>query len=147
MRKWSSPTPSLHNQLTGRRSRRLDIANERLPEYFASNSFPYVPVPSMRQPLAAHIQGRGWGSGSTTPTGEGDGTPEPSPGAGADVPGAWPGQMPVEEMMKRRLDDDEEDGGYVERMAERLAHGRRPSPSPSPSAKNRPRPVKRHETA
>ena len=96
----------------------------------------------MRQPLAAHMQ-RGWGSGSTTPTGEGNGTPEPSPGAGADVPGAWPGQMPMEEMIKRHIDDEDEDGGYVERMAERLAHGRRASPG----ATDRPRPLKRHETA
>ncbi|KAH9177624.1 Metallo-dependent phosphatase [Lactarius sanguifluus] len=64
-------------------ARRLDIANERLPEYnYAPTSFPFVPVPSMRQPLATQMQ-RAWGSGSTTPTGEGDGgTPEPSPGAG-----------------------------------------------------------------
>ena len=97
----------------------------------------------MRQPFAAHMQ-RGWGSGSTTPTGEGDGTPEPSPGASADVPGAWPGQIPMEELIKRRVGDDEE-GGSVELMAERLAHGRRASPSPS--ATDRPRPLKRHETA
>jgi serine/threonine-protein phosphatase 2B catalytic subunit len=137
-----SPVPA---QLTDerRRSRRLDIANERLPEYYAPTSFPYVPVPSMRQPLAAHMQ-RGWGSGSTTPTGEGDGTPEPSPGAGADVPGAWPGQMPMEELIKRRIDDD--DVGDVERMAERFAHSSRRA-SPSPSAPDRPRPLKRHETA
>lgn len=128
-----------------RRSRRLDMANERLPEYFTPTSFPYVPVPSMRQPLAAHIQ-RGWGSGSTTPTGEGEGTPEPSPGTGADVPGAWPNPIPMEEMIKRRLDGEENDGGFVERMAERLAHGRR-GVSPSPSATDRPRALKRHETA
>jgi len=122
-------------------ARRLDIANERLPEYtYTPTSFPYVPVPSMRQPLAAHMQ-RGWGSGSTTPTGEGDGTPEPSPGASADVPGAWPGQVPMEELIKRRIEDDAED---VERMAERLSHGRRASPSPS--ATDRPRALKRHET-
>lgn len=127
-------------------ARRLDIANERLPEYnYTPTSFPYVPVPSMRQPLAAHMQRGGWGSGSTTPTGEGDGTPEPSPGAGADVPGAWPGQMPMEEMIKRRMDDDEEGGG-LERMADRLAHGGRRA-SPSPNATDRPRPLKRHETA
>ncbi|KAF8266218.1 Metallo-dependent phosphatase [Lactarius quietus] len=126
-------------------ARRLDIANERLPEYIIpQTSFPYVPVPSMRQPLAAHMQRGGWGSGSTTPTGEGDGTPEPSPGAGSDVPGAWPGQMPMEEMIKRRIEDEEEDGD-VERMAELLSHGRRPSPSPS--ATDPPRRLKRHETA
>ncbi|KAI9465863.1 Metallo-dependent phosphatase [Lactarius psammicola] len=101
-------------------ARRLDIANERLPEYnYAPTSFPFVPVPSMRQPLAAHMQ------------------------PGSDVPGAWPAPMPMEEMIKRRLDEDEDDGGFVERMAERLAHGRRASPS----APDRPRPVKRHDTA
>ncbi|KAH9042647.1 Metallo-dependent phosphatase [Lactarius pseudohatsudake] len=127
-------------------ARRLDIANERLPEYdYAPTSFPFVPVPSMRQPLATQMQ-RAWGSGSTTPTGEGDGgTPEPSPGAGSDVPGAWPTPVPREELIKRRLEEDEEGGGFVERMAERLAHGRRASPSPS--ATDRPHALKRHETA
>jgi len=120
-------------------ARRLDMANERLPEYYTPTSFPHVPVPSMRQPLAAHI----WGSGSTTPTGEGDGTPEPSPGPSGDVPGAWPNPIPMEEQIKRRLDEEEENGGFVERMAERLAHGRRASTS-SP---DRPRALKRHETA
>lgn len=131
------------------RSRRLDIANERLPEFnYTPTSFPHVAVPSMRQPLNAHF-GNNWGggSGSTTPTGEGEGgTPEPSPGAGADVPGAWPTPVPMEEMIKRRLDGEEDDGGYVERMAERLAHGSRRA-SPSPSGADRPRALKRHETA
>ncbi|KAH9050249.1 Metallo-dependent phosphatase [Lactarius hengduanensis] len=127
-------------------ARRLDIANERLPEYdYAPTSFPFVPVPSMRQPLATQMQ-RAWGSGSTTPTGEGDGgTPEPSPGAGSDVPGAWPTPVSREELIKRRLEEDEDGGGFVERMAERLAHGRRASPSPS--ATDRPHTLKRHETA
>ncbi|KAI0300575.1 Metallo-dependent phosphatase [Multifurca ochricompacta] len=119
-------------------ARRVDIANERLPELnYTPTSFPFVPVPSMRQPLAVHRQ-RTWGSGSTTPTGEGDGTPEPPPGLGVGVPGAWPSSLPVEEVIRRRLEDDEEDGGFVERMAERLAHGRRPN--------DRPQALKRNET-
>jgi len=122
-------------------ARRLDLANERLPEFnYAPTSFPFVPVPSMRQPLAAHMQ-RGWGSGSTTPTVEGDGTPEVSPGAGAssDVPGAWPSPIGMEDMMRRRIEDEEGAGGFVERMAERLAYGRR--------SIERPPAPKRHETA
>jgi serine/threonine-protein phosphatase 2B catalytic subunit len=91
----------------------------------------------MRQPLSAH---HNWGSGSTTPTGEGEGTPEPSPG-GTDVPGAWPTLGPIE----RRLDENEDEGSVVELMAERIAHGRRASPGPSRT--DRPRPLKRHETA
>ncbi|KAI0260731.1 Metallo-dependent phosphatase [Gloeopeniophorella convolvens] len=120
-------------------ARRFDSANERLPEfsYGAPTSFPLVPVPSMRQPLTARMQ-RAWGSGSSTPTGEGDGTPEPSPSAGEDVPGAWP-SLPMEELIKRRLEDDGEEGSFVERMAERFAHGRR--------ATSRPNALKRHETA
>ena len=124
-----------------RRRRRLDLANERLPEFnYAPTSFPFVPVPSMRQPLAAHMQ-RGWGSGSTTPTVEGDGTPEVSPGAGAssDVPGAWPSPIGMEDMIRRRIEDEEGAGGFVERMAERLAYGRR--------SIERPPAPKRHETA
>jgi serine/threonine-protein phosphatase 2B catalytic subunit len=118
-----------------RRRRRLDMANERIPEFnFAPTSFPFVPVPSMRHPLAAHVQ-RPWGSGSSTPTGEGEGEVSPgAAGASSDVPGAWPGAMGME----RGHEDDEGGGGFVERMAERLAYGRR--------AIERPAPPKRHET-
>jgi len=140
----SDSAPPCRSQLTRRLSRRFDMANERLPEYYPPTSFPFVPVPSMRQPLSAHIQ-RGWGGGSTTPTGEGAGTPEPSPGAGAGVPGAWPNPVPMEELIRRRIEEDENEGGFVERMAERLSHSRRASPSPN--ATEQPRALKRHETA
>jgi hypothetical protein len=85
----------------------------------------------MRQPLTAFMQ-RAWGSGNSTPTGEGDGTPVVSPGAGSSTepPGGWPSPMAL---------DDDETGNAVERMADRLAYGRR--------GINRPVAPKRHETA
>jgi serine/threonine-protein phosphatase 2B catalytic subunit len=122
-----------------RRRRRLDLANERLPE-LQQTSFPFVPVPSMRQPFMAQMQ-RAWGSGNATPTSEGGSTPMTSPGAGlsTDVPGAWPGPMGVDELIRRRREVDEGGGGVVERMADRLAYGR--------GAHDRPTPPKRHGTA
>jgi len=91
-------------------ARRLDIANERLPEFNLPMSFHSVPVPSMR-----HGQ-RPWGSGNTTPTGDGDVSRDLSPGAGADVPGGWP-VVPTEDLRRR--------GRVVgEGLAER-SHGRR----------------------
>jgi hypothetical protein len=93
--------------------RRLDIANERLPE-FDPMSLPQVPVPSMRRTQ------RPWGSGNTTPTGEGDFSHNLSQGAVADVPGGWP-VVPTEDLRRRsRIGDGGEDG----RLAER-SHGRR----------------------
>jgi hypothetical protein len=50
----------------------------------------------------------------------------------------------MEELIKRRLENDD-DGSFVDRMAERFAHGRRASPGPGVA--NRPRPLKSHETA
>ena len=43
----------------------------------------------------------------------------------------------MEELIRRTLNDDEE-GGVVERLAERIARGRKPT--------GKPRPLKRHET-
>ncbi|KAI0056353.1 Metallo-dependent phosphatase [Artomyces pyxidatus] len=122
-------------------ARRFDKANERLPEFnYTPTSYPMVPVPSMRQPLHAHIQ-RTWHSGTSTPSGENDGmegedgiSERASPGP----PGGWP-QMGMEDLIRRTLEEDEEDGGVVERLAERIARGR--------GVTGRPRPLKRHETA
>jgi serine/threonine-protein phosphatase 2B catalytic subunit len=110
------------------------MANERLPEFnYSPTTFPYVPVPSMRQTHTGHTQ-RAWGSGSSSPTGEGDATtPEVSPaaaGPSTGVPGAWPSPMAM---------DEDGNSGFVERMADRLAYGRR--------ATDRPPAPKRHETA
>lgn len=95
--------------------RRLDIANERLPEFNLPASFPSVAVPSMRR---AH---RPWGSGNTTPTGEHDLSHELPPGAGADVPGGWP-VVPSEDLGRRRGGEGGEDRRLVE---QRVPHGRR----------------------
>jgi hypothetical protein len=92
--------------------RRLDIANERLPEFNPMASV-QVPVPSMQRTQ------RPWGSGNTTPTGEVDVSPMLSPG-GADVPGGWP-VVPREDLRRRSRVGD---GGEDERHAER-SHGRR----------------------
>jgi len=94
-------------------ARRLDIANERLPE-FDPMAFPQVPVPSMRRTQ------RPWGSGNSTPTGEGDLSHDLSQGAVADVPGGWP-VVQTEDLRRRsRAGDGGEDG----RVAQR-SHGRR----------------------
>ncbi|KAI0281767.1 Metallo-dependent phosphatase-like protein [Russula aff. rugulosa BPL654] len=93
-------------------ARRLDIANERLPEFNPMASV-QVPVPSMQRTQ------RPWGSGNTTPTGEVDVSPMLSPG-GADVPGGWP-VVPREDLRRRSRVGD---GGEDERHAER-SHGRR----------------------
>jgi hypothetical protein len=119
-----SPATELHCR------RRLDIANERLPEF--SNlpaSYPSVAVPSMRRAQ------RPRGSGDTTPTGDGDFTPEVSPVAGADVPGGWP-VIPREELNRpsrveesrveeSRVEEGNENPGLTERVVERIAHGRK----------------------
>ncbi|KAI9451336.1 Metallo-dependent phosphatase [Russula earlei] len=103
-------------------ARRLDIANERLPEFNVQQTpFPHVAAPSMR-----HTQ-RPRGSGNSTPSGEGDVTPELPPAVGADVPGGWP-VVPREESSKRRVGDGKEDRGHAERVVERRsAPGRRAS--------------------
>ncbi|KDQ55506.1 hypothetical protein JAAARDRAFT_195874 [Jaapia argillacea MUCL 33604] len=79
-------------------ARRVDMVNERLPE-FSPTAFPLVPVPSMRPQRTDNM----------------------------------------EILIKRVLEEDEGDGGVVERVAERIARGRKPT--------GRPRALKRHETA
>ncbi|THH18145.1 hypothetical protein EW146_g2790 [Bondarzewia mesenterica] len=110
-------------------ARRLDQANERLPQFdYTPTSYPLVSVPSMRQPLLQ----RSYTSGGSTPTGEGE--------EEAGPPGAWPHPpgMDTEALIHRTLAEDDGDGGVVERLAERIARGRKPT--------GRPRPLKRHET-
>ncbi|KAH9965239.1 Metallo-dependent phosphatase [Russula dissimulans] len=102
-------------------ARRLDIANERLPEFIPPQaSFPSVAVPSMRRPQHSW----GSGSGNTTPSGEGDVSAELPPGVGADVPGGWP-VIPREEPGVHRAGEGMNDRGHAERVGERIAHGRR----------------------
>jgi len=103
-------------------ARRLDIGNERLPE-FNPESFPSVAVPSMRRTQ------RPWGSGNNSPTGEGDASPILSQGGSAPVPGGWP-VVPREDLNRRRIAEGAEDGRLAERMVERIAHGRRASDRP-----------------
>ncbi|VDB96282.1 unnamed protein product [Peniophora sp. CBMAI 1063] len=113
-------------------ARRFDVANERLPEQPpAPTAYPGLAAPSMRAPLMTHLQQRAGTptrSGASTPSEEASTTP-------TDVPGAWPGTM--EELIRRTLNDDDE-GGVVERLAERISRSRRPT--------GKPRPLKRHET-
>ncbi|EPS97146.1 hypothetical protein FOMPIDRAFT_1166816 [Fomitopsis schrenkii] len=90
-------------------ARRSDIANERMPHY-AAGSMPLVPVPSMRLPGLAH---------------GGEGHEE---------------VVSMEALIRNALEEEGlSDGGVVERLAERIARGRRPS--------GRPRGLKRFETA
>jgi serine/threonine-protein phosphatase 2B catalytic subunit len=113
------------------------VANERLPDMQPiPTAYPSLPAPSMRTPLTAHFQ-RQWNSGNSTPTSgeDGDGSTPPADENRAP-PGAWPGTM--EELIRRTLDDDE-GGGVVERLAERIARGRKPT--------GKPHPLKRYETA
>jgi hypothetical protein len=88
----------------------------------------------MRHPHTGPTQ-RAWGSGSSSPTAEGDATtPEASPsvaGPSTGVPGAWPSPIAM---------DEDGNSGFVERMADRLAYGRRATDRP-PAA------PKRHDTA
>ncbi|KAI0317847.1 Metallo-dependent phosphatase [Amylostereum chailletii] len=121
-------------------ARRSDVANERLPEFtYTPTSYPLVPVPSMRQPLQQHMQRHWHGSGSSTPTGEGSAEGDGSAEGGEHAPpGAYPQNVAMEELIRRTLNEDEEDGGVVERLAERISRGRK--------ATGRPRPLKRHET-
>ncbi|KAI0916645.1 hypothetical protein AcV5_003073 [Taiwanofungus camphoratus] len=101
-------------------ARRSDMANERLPTYAAS-ALPSVPVPSMRLPgLSMRSQNlNGNASGSE------DGEEE---------------QISMEALIRRALEEEGvDDGGLVEKLAERIARGRRPT--------GRPRALKRFETA
>ncbi|TFY68094.1 hypothetical protein EVG20_g3697 [Dentipellis fragilis] len=113
-------------------ARRFDIANERLPQfdYTTPTSIPLVPVPSMRQPLHAQLSARSYASGSTTPSGEGE-AEDDADGDGVRPPGAWPPQpLEMEALIRRTLEEDEGDGGVVERLAERIARGRKPTGRP-----------------
>ena len=93
-------------------ARRSDIANERRPQY-APTSIPLVPVPSMRLPGLAHG------------------------GAGQD---GQEDDRNMHELIRRALQEEGlSDGGVVERLAERIARGRR--------SNGRPRGLKRFETA
>lgn len=99
-------------------ARTADRANERLP-HFAAPGAPLVPAPSMRLPrLESYSQ-----------SGEHDGD-EGMEG----VPHA-----PMESLIRRALEEEGvDDGGMVERIAERIARGRPP---------RRPQGLKRFETA
>ncbi|KZT64671.1 Metallo-dependent phosphatase [Daedalea quercina L-15889] len=90
-------------------ARRSDIANERFPQY-APTSIPLVSVPSMRVPGLPHGE---------------EGHEE---------------QVSMEALIRHALEEEGlSDGGVVERLAERIARGRRPN--------GRPRGLKRFETA
>ncbi|KAH9916748.1 Metallo-dependent phosphatase [Epithele typhae] len=98
-----------------------DAANERMPsqfDYTAPSSLPLVPVPSMRIPglaLAAHG------------------------GAGEDGAVEGGGRMAMEDLIKRALEEEGlGDGGMVERLADRIARGKRSA---------RPKGLKRFGTA
>ncbi|EIW75684.1 Metallo-dependent phosphatase [Coniophora puteana RWD-64-598 SS2] len=108
-------------------ARRVDMLNERLPTYEppldnadgADGDFPVIPAPSMRRrPSASGVPGVG--------------------GSGSDAGAASAPSM--EELIRRTLSEEGAgaDGGYVERIAERIARGRQ--------ATGRPMPLKRFET-
>ncbi|RPD56606.1 Metallo-dependent phosphatase [Lentinus tigrinus ALCF2SS1-7] len=99
-------------------ARASDLANERMPQfdYTAQPALPLVPVPSMRIPGLALAAG-----------GEGEAAD------GADS------RRNMEELIKKALEEEGlGDGGMVERLADRIARGRRGA---------RPRGLKRFETA
>ncbi|KAI0780365.1 Metallo-dependent phosphatase [Trametes elegans] len=107
-------------------ARASDLANERMPQfdYTAPASIPLVPVPSMRIPALSLASGGG------VPPADDVG------GAGAGLDG---GRRNMEELIKRALEEEGlGDGGMVERLADRIARGRR---------SGRPRNLKRFETA
>lgn len=83
--------------------RRVDLANERLPDFDAQRSAIF-PVPSMRFPSRRSSDG-----------------------------------IDMENLIKRALDEDTEEGSAVELLAERIAKGR--------AMTNRPSALKRHGTA
>jgi hypothetical protein len=96
--------------------RRLDIVNERIPEFNLPMTVPSVPVPSMRRTQ------RSWGSGNTTPSGE-DVSHDLSPGPSAGVPGGWP-VIPTEDLRRRsRVSEGGEDGRVAERRRGRRGNG------------------------
>nr|VWO95660.1 Dual O-methyltransferase/FAD-dependent monooxygenase CTB3 (Cercosporin toxin biosynthesis cluster protein 3) [Includes: O-methyltransferase (EC, FAD-dependent monooxygenase (EC ] [Ganoderma boninense] len=101
-------------------ARASDLANERMPaafDYTAPSALPLVPVPSMRIPgleLAEdELDAQGSGSGS--------------------------GRRGMEDLIKKALEEEGlGDGGMVERLANRIAGGRKAG---------RPKALKRYETA
>ena len=103
-------------------ARASDRANERMPQfdYTAPSALPLVPVPSMRLPGLALAQDGEDGEG----------------GSGGGAGGARRG---MEELIKKALEEEGlGDGGMVERLADRIARGKRSA---------RPRTLKRFETA
>jgi len=76
---------------------------------------------------------RAWHSGSSTPVSD-----EDASSGEAVAPGPWPAPYGMEALIRRTLEEDDVEGGVVERLAERIARGRRPT--------GLPRPLKRHET-
>ena len=97
-------------------ARASDLANERMPQYdyTAPSALPLVPVPSMRIP------------GLALAAGGADGEQTES-------------RQSMEELIKRALEEEGfADGGVVERLADRIATGKRSA---------RPRGLKRFETA
>lgn len=92
-------------------ARASDIANERMPrfDYTAHHGIPLVTVPSMRIPGLEGEEGED-------------------------------GRTGMEALIKKALEEEGlGDGGMVERIADRIARGRRPA--------GRPRALKRFETA
>ena len=106
-------------------ARASDLANERMPQfdYTAPSALPLVPVPSMRIPgleLAEDDVDAGVGG---------------SNGAG----GGGSGRRGMEELIKKALEEEGlGDGGMVERLANKIAGGRKGG---------RPKGLKRYETA
>ncbi|TBU28142.1 Metallo-dependent phosphatase [Dichomitus squalens] len=102
-------------------ARASDIANERMPQfdYTAPSAIPLVPVPSMRIPGLSLASGSGVGAG----------------GVGDELDS----RRNMEELIKRALEEEGlGDGGMVERLADRIARGKRTA---------RPKALKRFETA
>ena len=98
-------------------ARASDIANERMPlyDYTAPSAIPLIPVPSMR------IPGLALASGGGQEGDEGD------------------SRRGMEDLIKKALEEEGlGDGGMVERLADRIARGRK---------SGRPKALKRFETA
>ena len=99
-------------------ARASDIANERMPQfdYTAPSALPLVPVPSMRIPGLSLAGGNGAGDDASVGS-----------------------RRQMEELIKRALEEEGlGDGGMVERLADRIARGKRAG---------RPKGLKRFETA
>ncbi|PIL27181.1 hypothetical protein GSI_10323 [Ganoderma sinense ZZ0214-1] len=106
-------------------ARASDLANERMPaafDYAAPSALPLVPVPSMRIP------------GFELAEDELD-----AQGAGGSGVGGGGGRRGMEELIKKALEEEGlGDGGMVERLANKIAGGRKAG---------RPKALKRYETA